>query len=76
MIAVAQRRSVIDAEGHVVWRVRVVPGELTCTGCGEVAMGGSCPNCSSDDEGNRYGHNPPPLVPTESYLYPGEYEVR
>jgi hypothetical protein len=69
--------------GRVTRRVRVTAGELTCTGCGEIAIGyrphGArartvCFHCGIDDDGNALA-DPPPLVPTISYLRDGEYYV-
>lgn len=65
-------------------RIVVTAGEMTCTGCGEIAVlvGRSwgtvyeprCPRCGSDDEGMQVA-DPPPLVPTTSYLHEHEYVI-
>jgi hypothetical protein len=75
--------TVRDMSGHVIWKVRVAPNELTCTGCGEIALAGGdmkgrliyyCPLCGTDEVGT-LRKDAPALVPTLSYLQPGEYEV-
>lgn len=58
--------------------VKVARNEMTCLGCGEIAIGGYCPNCGGDNlaEAAMFGDfrsDPPPLVPTTSYLRDGEY---
>lgn len=71
--------AVRDCDGHVVWRVKVTPGELTCTACGETFPGNwsGCPRCTGDEPdrssglGSRYRRTP--AVPTVSYLHEGEY---
>lgn len=64
-----------DMHDHVVWRVRVLPDEMTCLGCGETFVAGRyCVNCSVNEDGTRR-RNPPPAVPTVSYLREGEYEM-
>lgn len=63
-----------DLEGHVRWRVRVAPGELTCVGCGETfARGKECPRCAMDEHG-KPAAVVPPAVETVSYLREGEWE--
>lgn len=62
-----------DCDGHVVWRVRVAPGERTCMECGETTPDAYCPRCSLDDEGQIRGGAQ--LVPTLSYLQDGEWEA-
>lgn len=68
-----------DHEGHTVWFVRVAPGELTCTGCGETMRRGKhCVRCGQDEEGKplRTRHDArPPVVETLSYLREGEYTL-
>jgi len=53
--------------------VRVLRGEKTCTGCGEVAIDGRCPRCGLREDGAAVG-DAPGLVATVSYLREGEYE--
>ena len=60
-----------DCEGHVVWRVRVAPGEKTCLACGEVAINNRCVRCSLTDDGQVADATP--LMPTVSYLREGEW---
>lgn len=67
------REPVRDWEGNVVWRVRVAPGELTCTGCGETTSD-YCPRCGGQDEDGKTMTDAPKLVPTLSYLREGEWE--
>jgi len=63
-----------DHEGHIWWRVRVAPGERTCYQCGETfPEGDRCALCGYGDDG-QHRHNPPPSVPTISYLNEGEWE--
>lgn len=70
-----------DVHGHVVWRVRVAPDEMTCCECGESypAVWGGCPRCSDGDGGrDEQGH--PQMrrtrsVPTVSYLRADEFEM-
>lgn len=63
-----------DCDGHTVWRVRVAPGELTCTGCGETLVNGACVICTFDGKGQATRPRPP-AVPTVSYLREGEYTL-
>lgn len=76
-------RPVTDLDGRVLWRVRVARNELTCTGCGEVVLRSRdehgnerhyCINCGTTDTGG-WIENPPPLVPTLSYLHPEEVDL-
>lgn len=68
-----------DYNGHIIHRVRVALNEMTCTGCGEVAMISDvahlprCPHCGSDENGGQRA-DAPPLIPTLAYLRPGEWE--
>lgn len=63
-----------DHNGHVVWRVRVGPGEMTCLGCGETfGRQQRCPVCTLDEAGKRTDVRPP-AVETLSYLREGEWE--
>lgn len=70
-----------DVEGFVRWRVRVTPGELTCTVCGETfpAGWGGCPRCTGDEPDRSTGlksrFRQTPVVETVSYLRREEYEV-
>ena len=65
---------VLDHEGHIVWRIRVAPGERTCLACGETFPDGDrCAQCGYGDDG-ALRNNPPPSVPTTSYLREGEWE--
>ena len=64
---------VTDCEGRSWPRVRVLRGEMTCTGCGEVAIDGRCPRCGLREDGAAVG-DAPGLVATVSYLREGEYE--
>ena len=63
-----------DAEGQVRWRVRVGPGELTCTACGETFPAGwnGCPRCNETP--HRHLTQTTRIVPTVSYLQEGEWE--
>ena len=61
-----------DHAGHIVWRVRVAPNEMTCLACGDVAMQGRCVRCSMTDDAEIAASTP--LVPTLSYLQDGEWE--
>jgi hypothetical protein len=63
-----------DHTGRVTRLLKVAQGEQTCTGCGEIAIDGFCPRCGLFDDGTRR-KEPPPLVPTISYLRDGEYYV-
>lgn len=74
MLTATNLPPVRDVHGHAVWRVRVAPGEMTCTGCGETATGDFCQACGTDETGQRRVENPPPLVPTLSYLRDNEWE--
>lgn len=66
---------VTDDEGHARWRVRVAPGERTCTACGETFPEGDyCPLCGYREDG-RPRVTYPPSTPTLTYLRPGEYET-
>lgn len=70
-----------DVQGFVRRRVRVTPGELTCTACGETFPAGwsGCPRCTGDDPdrstglGSRFRQTP--VVETVSYLWEWEYEL-
>lgn len=62
-----------DANGFVVWRVRVARGEMTCTACGETTLDGFCVLCNVGDgavdgRGNVRVASRANLVPTASYL--------
>lgn len=61
-----------DQAGYRVWRVKVGPGERTCTRCGETCTGSYCERCS-DLVGMALARQA--LVPTLDYLRPGEYDV-
>ena len=66
-----------DVHGSVVWRVRITsPQEMTCTVCGETTVAEYCIRCAAEAEANhRYAvRKAGTLVPTLSYLKPGEYE--
>lgn len=59
-----------DMDGLVLHRIKVYDAsELTCTVCGETSPDGKCWRCGK-------GLDPAltPMVPTVSYLQPGEYE--
>lgn len=59
--------------GHSVWYVRVSPREMTCLACGETfTEGDACVNCATNDDGSKV-KEPPPSVPTVSYLRDGEW---
>lgn len=67
-----------DVHGHVVWRVRIASErERTCLDCGETTVEEHCLRCVAEAEANplerahKAGRR---LVPTLSYLKPGEYE--
>ena len=67
-----------DLHGHVVWRVKVGgKREQTCLDCGETTIGDYCLRCVADADVTankqtvKVGRR---LVPTLSYLKPGEYE--
>lgn len=64
-----------DWAGHIVWRLVVSAGELTCLDCGETIPAGAryCWRCV-DDEGKPDAKRNPRLVLTESYLKTDEYE--
>ncbi len=65
-----------DCNGHVVWRVKVPPGEFTCLDCGETTTGAYCWRCV--DERKLISHHEAiksaRLVPTMSYLHDDEVE--
>lgn len=62
-------------DGSTLWRVRVIPNELTCLECGETfGPNDICPRCGTMDDGERRSELPQ-SVPTLSYLQEGEYEV-
>lgn len=65
-------RPVRDHAGHVLWRVRVAPGEVTCLACGDTrpARQRVCYRCNEDDDDPT-----PPSVPTVSYLRQNEFEI-
>jgi len=65
-----------DLHGHVVWRVRVAPGEMTCLDCGETtsARDSYCVRCAADDQQQQNSGGAGRLVPTLAYLRDGEYE--
>lgn len=65
-----------DCDGRAVWRVRVVPGEQTCTICGETTTDDYCLRCSVESHANqRYAVvKAGQLVPTMSYLRDDEVE--
>lgn len=64
-----------DCEGREWARVRVLPRELTCTGCGEVCLDGRCVRCGTDEHGELVRRRDmPALVETMSYLREGEWE--
>ena len=59
-----------DMDGMTVHRIKVFDvSELTCTVCGEVSADGKCWHC-----GRGLDPASTPMVPTVSYLQPGEYE--
>jgi hypothetical protein len=61
--------------------VKVLPGEQTCRGCGDVFVGRYCERCGlvgpcEDEERlTRPRRERPPAVPTTSYLRPEEYWI-
>jgi len=56
--------------GLVLHRILVVsPDEMTCLECGETTVEGKCWRC-----GRGFDAAETPMVPTVSYLNPGEYE--
>lgn len=64
-----------DCNGHVVWRIKVAPGEMTCLDCGETTIHDYCIRCAAENELSRQAaRKTARLVPTESYLKPDEYE--
>ena len=63
-----------DVHGHVVWHVRVASDEQTCRDCGEIAIEGYCVRCGMADDGQPRADHGRNLVPTLTYLQPGEYE--
>lgn len=48
--------------------------EMTCAECGDVAVDGKCFHCGALDEDGTFRSNTR-LVPTLSYLRPGEYVI-
>ena len=56
-----------DCEGHIVRRVRVPRGELTCVQCGETTTENYCTRCSLDEDGRRK-RGAGTLIPTMDYL--------
>lgn len=64
-----------DCHGHVVWRVRVTPGEMTCLDCGETTIDAYCWRCAGEQDLDfREAIEQARLVPTVSYLKPEEIE--
>ena len=65
-----------DCHGHVIWRIKVAPGEKTCLECGETTTDDYCLRCSAEaDVNQRYQKiKAGRLVPTMSYLKPEEIE--
>ena len=58
-------------DGLPLWRVRVASAqETTCRVCGETSDTGRCYRCGNDLDGIET-----PMVPTISYLKPGEYDL-
>ena len=58
-------------DGLPIWRVRVASEqETTCRICGETSDNGRCYRCGNDLDGIET-----PMVPTLSYLNPGEYDL-
>lgn len=56
-------------------RVKVIPGEMTCLGCGDTFPAGAyCWRCAGSANGTDTGKRPP-SVPTASYLRPEEMEA-
>ncbi len=71
-----------DVHGHVVWRVKVAPDEMTCCECGDTypAAWGGCVRCSMNDQADRNDDGHRRLkrtrsVPTVSYLRADEFEM-
>lgn len=63
-----------DLDGLAVWRVRVASqDEMTCTQCGETTDTGRCYRCGADLDD--FDGIETPMVPTLSYLKPGEYDL-
>lgn len=68
-----------DLHGNKVWRIKVASErERTCLDCGETTVEEYCLRCVAEAETNQR-HNLTSqvgrrLVPTLSYLKPGEYE--
>lgn len=67
---------VLDADGREWGPVRVLPNERTCISCGETVLANEtgCTRC----EDLQYKKRPTvsdQLVPTISYLRPGEYQL-
>ncbi len=60
-----------SVDGVRVWRVKVAPGEKTCTRCGETTAESYCPRCAEQMHWTKARN----LVPTVTYLRAGEYEV-
>jgi hypothetical protein len=59
-----------DVDGFIRHRILVVsPEEKTCLVCGETTLSDRCPTC-----GKGFDDAATPMVPTVSYLQPGEYE--
>ena len=65
-----------DLHGHVVWRVKLAsPREMTCTVCGETTLDDYCVRCADEQDLTHHkAIQAARLVPTLSYLQPGEYE--
>ena len=64
-----------DCDGHVVWRVRVVPGEQTCLDCGETTTDAYCWRCAGEQDLDfRAAIQQARLTPTTGYLRPEEIE--
>jgi hypothetical protein len=64
--------------GDTQWLVSVVPGEMTCLGCGETFAASSiCTRChTADEETGKRPQQAPPAVPTVSYLREEEYKIQ
>lgn len=66
----------LDPHHHAVPWIWTHPAEWTCTACGETWNTPNCYRCKPEDPANDNEPGDTIMIPTISYLRPGEYVIR